>query len=173
MIKHRLACHLVQASQAEMQQLQSWFSSAEQQHSWGGDNFYYPCSTAEFLSQLCRPNTNSYSLIAEQDGRLLGFGQICDRFGCHHLARLIIAPQARGLGLAKILLSELVIEAQTRESRAISLYVHRHNHIALNLYQQIGFTIQPQPEAESDRLYFMTLSQQQAENLLHNYLHSD
>ena len=170
MTKHHLACHLVRASRTEMLQLQSWFNSAEQQHSWGGDNFFYPCSAAEFLSQLCRPNTSSYSLIAEQDGRLLGFGQICDRFGCHHLARLIIAPQERGVGLAKILLYELMIKAQSESSRPLSLYVHRHNDIALNLYRRIGFTIQPQPETENDRLYFMTLSQQQTKSLLQTYL---
>ena len=35
---------LVLASVAEMLQLQNWFTSAEQQQSWGGDNYDYPCT---------------------------------------------------------------------------------------------------------------------------------
>lgn len=169
-MKKPLPAQLVLASASEMQQLQSWFSSAEQQHCWGGDNFTYPCSEMQFLAQLRRPATTSYSLVAEQDGRLLGFGQLCDRFGCHHLARLVVSPALRGQGLAKVLLSELFIKGLYQQHRVFSLYVHRHNTIALKLYTEIGFTVTTQPEAENTRLLFMTLSPEQAVKLTNNYL---
>ncbi len=168
----KLPAQLVLASVSEMQQLQNWFSSAEQQHSWGGDNFAYPCSQVQFLAQLCRPATTSYSLIAEQDGSLLGFGQLCDRFGCHHLARLIVSPTLRGQGLAKVLLSELFIKALCQQPKIFSLYVHRHNATAIKLYRDIGFTISAQPEAENERLFFMTLSAEQALAQANHYLSS-
>ncbi len=169
-MKQQVSMQLVLASVSEMQQLQSWFSCAEQQHSWGGDNFAYPCSELQFLAQLCRPGTDSYSLIAEDSGTLLGFGQICDRFGCHHLARLVIAPAARGQGLAKALLCELFIKALCQQQRAFSLYVHRHNQIAVKLYSALGFVMAPPPEAANERLFFMTLSAEQAIARANDYL---
>lgn len=153
---------LALASVAEMCQLRSWFNSADEQHSWGGDNFDYPCSELRFLQQLCRPGTQSYALIGsnqqDQSTELLGFGQLCDRFGCHHLARLVIRPDQRGQGLAKILINELIIQALGQQQRNISLYVHRHNTIAVSCYQHLGFVISPPPEVENSRLYFMTLT---------------
>lgn len=161
---------LVQASVSEMRQLQSWFNNAGQQHSWGGDNFTYPCTEQQFLSLLNRPATDSYSLIDADSANLVGFGQICDRFGCYHLARLIIAPDYRGQGLAKTLLCELFIKARQQPSRPFSLYVHRHNQIAVELYRKMGFAVTAPPEAENARLFFMTLNADQAEVLANNYL---
>jgi GNAT superfamily N-acetyltransferase len=161
---------LVLASVAEMLQLQSWFHCAEQQQSWGGDNFDYPCSELRFLELLCRPGAQSFSLLCAADERLQGFGQICDRFGCHHLARLVIQPQLRGQGLAKVLIFELIIQALQQQHRTISLYVHRHNNIAVQCYQNLGFNISPPPEYPNDRLYFMTLPADSAIALANDYL---
>lgn len=149
---------LTNASHSEMQQLQSWFHSAEQQQSWGGDNFEYPCNPQRFMQQLCRPSTQSFSLTRQADNALLGFGQICDRFNCHHLARLVIHADYRGQGLAKKLISALIVTAQTQQNRPMSLYVHRHNRHAVLCYQSFGFKISAPPEQPNDRLYFMTLA---------------
>ncbi|KUM54859.1 GNAT family N-acetyltransferase [Rheinheimera sp. EpRS3] len=161
---------LVLASVGEMLQLQHWFSSTEQQQSWGGDNFDYPCTELRFLQLLCRPGTQSYSLLDSDNNTVLGFGQVCDRFGCHHLARLVIHPQQRSKGLAKTLISELIIQALNQQYRNISLYVHRHNNIALQCYASLGFEISPPPEAESPRLHFMTLAADDAIAGVNRYL---
>lgn len=166
----RMNTQLVLASVAEMRQLQSWFHSAEQQQSWGGDNFDYPCTEQRFLQLLCRPATQSYSLVHTDSGLRLGFGQVCDRFGCHHLARLAIAPAYRGRGLARHLIFELIIQALSQQCRDISLYVHRHNDIAVQCYLKLGFTLQPSPEQENSRLYFMVLPLQDAKARANSYL---
>lgn len=165
-----ITAQLALANIAEMQQLQSWFHSADEQQSWGGDNFDYPCSELRFLELLCRTGTQSYSLLSIQDGALIGFGQICDRFSCHHLARLVIAPDARGLGLAKVLIAELIIQALQQQQRTVSLYVHRHNTVAIRCYKKLGFIVSPPPEHESPRLYFMTLPVEQALQCANDYL---
>ena len=163
-------CHLVLASQHEMQQLQRWFNNAEQLHIWGGDSFDYPCTAQQFIAQLCRPASQSYSLITANTSHLVGFGQLCDRFGCHHLARLVIAPTHRGKGLARTLIYELFIKALAEQQKPFSLYVHRHNTLALQLYIALGFVVTPPPEAENPRLYFMTLGVETAQVLLQGYL---
>lgn len=164
-----MTTQLVLAGLAHMQQLQSWFASAQQQQSWGGDNFDYPCTELRFLELLCRPGTQSFSLLT-QDDSFIGFGQICDRFACHHLARLAIKPELRGQGLAKTLIFELIIKALMQQQRTISLYVHRHNTIALRCYHSLGFNISPPPEQENQRLYFMTLTADAAISAANAYL---
>jgi ribosomal protein S18 acetylase RimI-like enzyme len=164
-----MTVQLALASLAEMQQLQGWFHSVEQQQSWGGDNFDYPCSALRFLELLCRPATQSFSLLAD-DNTLIGFGQICDRFACHHLARLVIRPDLRGQGLAKTLVYELIIQALMQQQRTISLYVHRHNATAIQCYNRLGFQISAPPEQENNRLFFMTLSPDAALNGSNRYL---
>ncbi|MDP2713935.1 N-acetyltransferase [Rheinheimera sp.] len=165
-----MTTQLALANIAEMIQLQSWFVSAEQQQSWGGDNFDYPCSERRFLELLCRPGTQSYSLSDAHSGELLGFGQVCDRFERHHLARLVIRPQHRGKGLARVLIFELIIQALGQQRRDISLYVHRHNKIAVQCYSRLGFTASPPPELENSRLYFMTLTATEAISRANQYL---
>lgn len=165
-----MAVQLVLANISEMLQLQSWFHSAEQQQSWGGDNFDYPCSDLRFLELLCRTGTKSYSLLNPDNGELMGFGQICDRFGCHHLARLTINPALRGQGLAKTLIIELIMQALAQQQRHISLYVHRHNDIAVQCYKSLGFSISAPPEQENPRLYFMLLSVADAISRANHYL---
>ena len=165
-IGHQLAL----ASVAEMRQLRSWFHNAAEQQSWGGDNFDYPCSELEFLALLCRPGTQSFSFLAQPNGELQGFGQLCDRFSCHHLARLVIKPTLRGRGLAKVLIFELILQALQQQKRDISLYVHRHNTVALQCYQSLGFTITSPPETENARLYFMKMKAEHAITAAANYL---
>lgn len=157
----------------ELMQLKSWFHSAEQQHSWGGDDFIYPCTLPVFLQNLCRPGAESYSLLSAETTRpMLGFGQLCDRFDKHHLARLIVNPSMRGQGLAKVLICELMLSGLAQEERDFSLYVHRHNSVALGCYRSLGFKLASQPEMENDRLYFMTLATEQAVSICQAYLDS-
>lgn len=153
-----------------MLSLRQWFASAEQQQIWGGDSFSYPCTADAFLLQLQRPSTQSYSLICQNTGELLAFGQICDRFGYNHLARIAVSPEHRRLGLSAVLITELMLKALADTPRAFSLYVHRHNLPAVTLYTSIGFTLSAAPEAENTRLYFMTLSETHARELTDAYL---
>jgi ribosomal protein S18 acetylase RimI-like enzyme len=112
----------------------------------------------------------AHSLSDAHSGELLGFGQLCDRFERHHLARLVIRPQHRGNGLAKVLIFELIIQALAQQRRDISLYVHRHNKVAVQCYSRLGFTAGPPPEQENSRLYFMTLTATEAISRANQYL---
>lgn len=163
---------LLPASLDELFQLQSWFRSAEQTHTWAGDNFPYPAHFSRFLQHLCPHGTASYVLLQKPEQIMLGFGQLCDRFGKHHLARLVINPQLRGQGLAKRLICELMLAGLAKQQRDFSLYVHRHNKIALNCYQRLGFQFAEQPEAENKQLFFMVISFADTIHLCRQYLSS-
>ncbi len=146
--------------------LMTLFRDAGQIQQWGGEGFMFPPRRVQFLSRLLLPDTQSFELLTT-DGKLVGFGQLCDRFNCHHLARLLIVPSARGQGYAAVLIKQL-IAAGLRENKhkAISLYVFADNKRALNCYQKLGFQPAHQPAEPRADLLFMQLSNQAAHALI-------
>lgn len=132
---------------------------------WGGEGFLFPVQTQQFLLQLHRPDTESYLL--SRQGIAVGFGQICQRFGRHHLARLLILPGARGKGQSYLLIQSLIAKALQQNARLnISLYVFKHNTRALHCYRQLGFVETKQPGPHHPGLYFMQLDLDKAQQLL-------
>lgn len=132
---------------------------------WGGEGFVFPVKQHQFLLQLHRPDTSSF--IFKQHASTVGFGQICQRFGKHHLARLLVLPEARGQGLSYALVLALICQALKQNAKLdFSLFVFRHNRVAVHCYQQLGFTITAQPGPEHPGLYFMQLSGADAAKLL-------
>lgn len=141
------------------------FRSAAEITDWGGEGFVYPVQHHQFLLQLHRPDTCCFVLKMQHD--VLGFGQICQRFGRHHLARLLILPEARGKRLSYPLILSLICRAlQQNRKLDFSLFVFRHNHQAIHCYQKLGFKISEQLGPEHPGLYFMQLSAVQAMQIL-------
>ena len=81
---------------------------------------------------------------------MVGFGQLIEkgeqRF---HLARIIVAPDARGNGFGRQLCQCLIARVDHLKSRVLTLNVYQNNISALNLYRSIGFEPGPAPEGES------------------------
>lgn len=152
---------------AQAVQLGRWLPNQAALELWGGDGFHYPLQNLAFLQQLYLPKTQSFWLIDQQQA--VAFGQLCDRFNRHHLARLLVAPSKRGQGFGKALVLALLKKAQEDDSsKSFSLFVHRTNSRALNCYQSLGFQFSPQPGTENSSLYFMTLGVTEATHLLEN-----
>jgi hypothetical protein len=141
------------------------FQSAAELSQWGGDGFVFPVNKLQFLHQLYKPDTESYRVLLGDT--IVAFGQICDRFGKHHLARLLVMPGHRGKQLSYVLLLSLMTRAlQQNPKLDFSLFVFKHNNVAAHCYQQLGFVEAKQPGASNPDLIFMQLSNQQARTLL-------
>lgn len=141
------------------------FQSSAELSQWGGDGFVYPVNKLQFLHQLHKPDTESYRLML--GNTIVGFGQICDRFGKHHLARLLVLPGYRGKQLSYVLLLCLVARAlQQNPKLDFSLFVFKHNQLAAHCYHQLGFKESKQPGTNNPDLIFMQLSNQEAKILL-------
>jgi ribosomal protein S18 acetylase RimI-like enzyme len=152
-----LPLRLVEADSDDCFALMQQFASADELLQWGGDGFTYPLQRLAFLQQLHKPDTHAYTLWLGK--QRVGFGQICDRFGCHHLARLIIFTPFRGRHLARHLLEALILAAfRLQGNRVPSLFVLRDNQHAIGIYQHLGFTMQNQPGFQHEQLYFMQLT---------------
>jgi GNAT superfamily N-acetyltransferase len=159
------ACQLFEANIDDCLEISRCFKDLSAITEWGGEGFVFPVQQQQFLLQLHRPDTSSYLL--KQQAATIGFGQICQRFGKHHLARLLVLPEARGKNLSYALLLSLICRALQQNSKLdFSLFVFRHNTVALHCYQQLGFKITAQPGPEHPGLYFMQLSCDDARQLL-------
>lgn len=156
---------LEQASVDHQLQLGLSFTSKAEVQRWGGEQFRWPLTRQHFLATLQVKDATSYAFMANQT--FVGFGQLCDRFARHHLARLWIHAEHRGQGLGRQLLLALLKEGMQQNPRLdFSLFVFKDNLVALSLYQTLGFRETTQPQAHRDDLMFMTLANSQARQLL-------
>ena len=156
---------LYEASVDDCLEVSQCFGDLKEITEWGGEGFLYPVQHHQFLLQLHRPDTCSY--VLKRQNTIVGFGQICQRFGKHHLARLFILPEERNQGLSYILIVSLMCRALQQNKRLdFSLFVFRDNARAIHCYQKLGFKISPQPGPEHPGLYFMHLTAEHATQLL-------
>jgi [ribosomal protein S18]-alanine N-acetyltransferase len=97
--------------------------------------FTTPWSLAMFVLELSKPS--GVCLAAVQDGSLVGY-LICSRYDrAWHLMNIAVDPAARGRGLARALLQQLLDRAGPDEQ--YTLEVRQSNTAAIALYEQFGF----------------------------------
>lgn len=146
------------ATAAEFDELMTWFPDAASVDIWGGPVFRYPFSRTTFLEDCQVDIMVSYSLL-DPDGNLAAFGQIYDRHGRGHLARLVSNPALRRQGVGKRLIG-MMIEATRLEGGydEVSLFVYRDNVPARDCYLSMGFraTEYPDDAPLQERCYFLT-----------------
>lgn len=162
------ALQLTAANTDDCAGLMQHFNSLQELTDWGGEGFRFPPRRLHFLQQLYKKDSQSFILSQPQGP--VAFGQICQRFDRHHLARLLVLPHWRGQGLSQLLLLSLLARAEQQDSKKdFSLFVFKHNLRALRCYQSFGFTPAPQPGTPHPGLLFMQLSQTQAKTLLQQH----
>lgn len=146
------------ASLDDIFNLMRWFPSAEATTLWGGPNFRYPFDGATFLKD-CRYGEIASYCLKDSEQRILGFGQYNERYGRIHFARLAVTPDSRGQGLGQELLRRLMgVAVGDLPLKQFSLFVYRHNSIALACYEKAGFRKTQYPEGAplADVCYYMT-----------------
>ncbi|WP_102797808.1 GNAT family N-acetyltransferase [Bowmanella denitrificans] len=137
-------------------EISQWFDSEDSLKIWGGPAMQYP-----FDLQSLRRDTRIDELpswLLMENNQLLGFGQYYLREGRCHLGRLVIAPEQRGRGLAKVLIQQLSrLGSQELQTCEVSLFVLAHNQVAHRCYLAMGFVeIQyPGPSMGIDNCLYM------------------
>lgn len=145
---------LRQPETADYAALGTWVPDAESCIRWAGPKLKFPFDPLQLPQLLAEPDAQSF-VLSRGPGEALGFGQFWVReAGVAHLARIILAPAARGQGLAAPLCGLLMAEATRHaDAQAFTLRVYRDNHPALAVYEGLGFVAVP---AQSDeRIFFM------------------
>ena len=142
----------------DVDELLSWFPDAASVDIWGGPGFRFPFTRNSFLEDSHWDMMRSFTLV-DPDGRMAAFGQIYDRQGRGHLARLISNPEMRRQGAGRRLLSLLMrVASEQLGFTEYSLFVYRHNEPAYRCYLGMGFTVQDYPDDAkmADKCYFLT-----------------
>lgn len=89
--------------------------------------------------ELASPH--SHYLVAEEAGRLVGYGGVRVPRGATDadIQTIAIAEAARGRGHGRTLLAELLASARARGAREVFLEVRADNPVAQRLYESEGF----------------------------------
>ncbi|HUN90469.1 MAG TPA: N-acetyltransferase [Burkholderiaceae bacterium] len=147
---------LVACTPEGFREIATWIADADACIRWAGPKPAFPLIAEQLAETLEATEHNSFELRGG-DGRLLGFGQVRTRPasqaepGAAHLARIIVAPAARGRGVGACLVRLLMRHArESLAARACTLRVYRDNAAAVALYQKLGFVEIDDPDATSD-----------------------
>jgi len=100
--------------------------------------FTLPWSLSAFYNELVNNHFATY-LVMEVDGQLAGYGGMWNIIDEAHVTNIAVRPSYQGRGLGKRLLRELMALAAALGSRRMTLEVRVSNHIAIRLYEQMGF----------------------------------
>jgi putative acetyltransferase len=108
--------------------------------------------TTDHLFELFRTPKSAY-FIAEQHGEILGG---CGIFptkslpeNCTELVKLYLSAQARGKGIGNLLMEHSFDAARESGYEEIYLETLPELHIAVGLYERLGFEYLPQPYGDS------------------------
>ncbi|MDY7075408.1 MAG: GNAT family N-acetyltransferase [Chloroflexota bacterium] len=95
---------------------------------------------ASLLHMVCHDGIDiASSRIVSQDGKAVGVALIARRGWTSRLAGMAIVPEARGKGIGKWLMEQLISEAKERGERTMVLEVVEQNAPGVRLYQGCGF----------------------------------
>lgn len=118
----------------------SWFSTLKSITDWAGLGFRYLFNESSFHNDLTANHKRSFVLLNDNHA-LLAFGQIYLRENNCHLARLVVNPSHRGMGIAQILIEALYKQGtQTLNVTTYSLFVYPYNVQAISAYKRFGFS---------------------------------
>ena len=137
---------LTNASDADVPDLMTWFRDARSTQEWGGWAFRYPFDDTTFREDVQLDELDSFA-ARSKTGELIAFGQVRNKLGRGHVARLAVAPKCRGRGLGRDLVSSLCQKAnELFDCSENSLFVSRTNGVALRCYVGLGFREAPYPK---------------------------
>jgi putative acetyltransferase len=90
------------------------------------------------LSALRAPNVR-FLVVRNANGRAIGTGALALNGAWAELKRMWVIPEARGLGVSRIILEALEAHAHNEGVRILRLETGVDNHAALALYTKAGF----------------------------------
>ncbi|MBD5492070.1 MAG: ribosomal protein S18-alanine N-acetyltransferase [Lachnospiraceae bacterium] len=101
------------------------------------ETFSMPWSAASFLQMIRSEDARYY--VAEEDGKLLGGCGLLLIAGEGNITNVVVAPEARGRGVATGMLTHLLAAGDREGITAYTLEVRVSNQAAIGLYEKLGF----------------------------------
>ena len=99
--------------------------------------YRYPWSSGFFLQEL--QVACARSILAELDGQICGYVLFWLLPGSIDVHNLAVAPEFRRLGIARMLMRQVVVAARVQSATRVTLEVRQSNDPAKRLYASLGF----------------------------------
>ena len=122
----------------DLEKITSWVTNQAETDIWSGGSVRFPIEINQVISAIGWDAAYNYSI--DKSGAIVAYGQLLEKPNQRlHLARIIVSPEHRGLGLGRLLITGLVTNALSKQPRTVSLNVHPTNKKAIHLYSEFGF----------------------------------
>lgn len=136
---------LIPFTSAHFATVMGWFTSERELVQWGGPALTHPLTASQLQAMLDERSNGLPARLcwmAEREGSLVGHAQLAldRRNGNMLLARVGVAPEARGRGLAIPMLRAVLAEGfAIAEMERAELNVYTWNTAAIRTYEKLGF----------------------------------
>ena len=101
-------------------------------------SFSHPWRHEHFLHELASPH--SFPLVAVTEGAVGGYVCLMSLFEEAQILDIVVAPDLRGRGIARVLLEHAVTLAREKHAEIMTLEVRASNGPAIALYERFGFS---------------------------------
>lgn len=102
-------------------------------------SFAQPWSEKDFVHEMTQNPVARYLVASDQEGELLGFAGAHIIFEEGHVTNVVVAQHARGQGIGRALMQDLMQYAANLGCQYLTLEVRVSNAPAISLYQSLGF----------------------------------
>ena len=96
-----------------------------------------PWSRSMFAGELAKPS--GICLGAFQGADMLGYLIVARYVDAWHIMNVAVAPEWRGRSVARSMLERLLVLTDGDRERGYTLEVRVSNHVAIHLYESLGF----------------------------------
>lgn len=100
-------------------------------------SFHSPWHREHFQQEIIAPH--SFPFVAELDGIIAGYVCLMSLFEEAQILNIAVAPEHRGMGVARMLMDYAVSVAQEKDAELLALEVRASNIAAITLYERCGF----------------------------------
>jgi ribosomal protein S18 acetylase RimI-like enzyme len=118
----------------------SWFTDAGQLRFFAGPRLRWPLDAPQWDALRADPALATWTAVFEDVLTPVGHGELFEEsHSVVRLARIAVAPDIRGRGIGRTLVTALVQKARDNEYEIAGLHVHKDNATAIRGYRSVGF----------------------------------
>jgi ribosomal protein S18 acetylase RimI-like enzyme len=126
--------------EADEDKVGSWFADAGELRFFAGTRLTWPLDHEQWSGLRLDPGVSAWTAVARDESVPLGHGElVAESTSVVRFARIAIAPNERGRGLGREMLSQLVEKSRQGGYALATLFVHPDNSTAIRGYRSLGF----------------------------------